>query len=123
MGLFTLAVQKSEETLYSDACDLLQKGITVNVYIVSYLFCVVVSVRPGLLHAWVLLTTCYLKMQLFDEALVAASKADKLLKSINNSNSILRCILDKLRLEILSHSDDKGKLSEAIEIGENVRVM
>lgn len=81
-----------------------------------------VSVRPGLLHAWVLLTRCYLKMQLFDDALVAASKADKLLKSINNSNSILRCILDKLRLEILSRSNDKGKLLEAIQIGENVRV-
>lgn len=82
-----------------------------------------VSVRPGLLHAWVLLTNCYTRMQLFDEALVAAGKADRLLNSINNSNVALRNILDKLRLEVLSRSSDVKKLAEALEIGEHVSII
>lgn len=81
-----------------------------------------VSVRPGLLHAWVLLTNCCTRMQLFDEALVAAAKGDRLLNSINNSNVALRNILDKLRLEILSRSSDIQKLIEAFQIGEHVNM-
>lgn len=79
-----------------------------------------VAVRPGLLHAWVLLTKCFTKLQLFDDALVSAAKADKLLNSINNSNVLLRSVLDKVRLEVLCRSDDIDKLNEAVRIGENV---
>lgn len=124
MGLFTLAVQKSDENLFAEAVDLLQKGnrcvyLPQRYYSFHFLF-LVVSVRPGLLHAWVLLTECYSKLQLFDEALLSATKADKLLNSINNSNVALRSRLDKLRLEILSRFDDAEKLSEAVRIGETV---
>lgn len=91
-----------------------------NTFCFLLLFFLVVSVRPGLLHAWVLLTKCYIKMQLFDEALFSATKADKLLNSVNNSNITLRNILDKLRLEVLSRSNDQKKLTQAIQIGEQV---
>lgn len=125
MGLFTLAVRKSEQTLF-DAIELLQKGIVLFMLLVVVFFktnVLVVALRPGLLHAWVLLTKCYSEMQLFNEALVSAGKADKLLNSINNSNSALRSILDKLRLEILSRSHNKEQLSEAIQIGEKVSAL
>lgn len=102
MGIFTLALLKTRNMQFTEAAELLEK---------------VVAVRPGLMHAWVLLTKCYLTLKLFDEALFAAAKADKLLRSINDSNVALRCSLDKLRLEILSRSDEKDNLSEAVEIG------
>lgn len=62
-------------------------------------------------------------MQLFHEALNAAARADKLLNSINNSNMVLRNILDKMRLEVLSRSNELENIKEAVQIGERVSIV
>lgn len=70
----------------------------------------VVSNRPGLLHAWYLLSKCLENLQLYNEAFEAALKVDKLLQSINNSNTTMRYLLDLLMIEILSKDKDLNLL-------------
>lgn len=80
----------------------------------------VTTSRPGLLHAWILLASCYLKLYIYNEAAQAVLKADKLLKSINNANQTLRKQLNTLLPEILSRHLEDDSLRRGIEISSEV---
>lgn len=66
----------------------------------------VIENRPGLLHAWYLLSKCNYELEIYSKALEAVNKADKLLKSINDSNTIMRVLVDALQSKVLSYQDD-----------------
>ncbi|KAJ8928551.1 hypothetical protein NQ314_018889 [Rhamnusium bicolor] len=74
------------------------------------------SLRPGLLHAWVLLARVYVKLNLFEEATQSYLTADKLLQSINYSNKVLKELLDVLSIEILSKSSKEEDWDKALEL-------
>lgn len=73
-----------------------------------------------MLHAWILLTHCYLKLHSYEKAVTAAARADKLLQTVNNAKIALRNSLDILYVEALSHTCDGAKLKLAIELGQKV---
>lgn len=83
-------------------------------------FFLVVFLRPGLLHAWVLLTDIYIKLNLCEEALESSLMARKLLESSNNSNKILKEILNVLEIKLLSKSSDEKDWKEALELYKKV---
>ncbi|XP_017785314.1 PREDICTED: tetratricopeptide repeat protein 37 [Nicrophorus vespilloides] len=72
----------------------------------------VTLLRPGLLHAWILYTECFIKFHFYEDALEVAYKADKLLLSINNSKQSLRNILDNYMCLCLSQSNIPEELEK-----------
>lgn len=79
----------------------------------------VTAARPGLLHAWILLTDCYSKLRIYNEAVNSALKARKLILQVN-VNKALEKYLNVLYSEAVSHSNDIENLMEIIQICENV---
>lgn len=71
--------------------------------------------RPGLLHAWVLLTKMYVKLCLFDEAQQAFSKGYKLIQSFGSGQTELKEILDQVSLQILAESSKEENWQAAIK--------
>lgn len=77
----------------------------------------IVSLLPGLLHAWILLLKCCIDLFLFFEAIQAANKVDKLLQnSNNNSKEKLKKKVSLLMIESLSRSDEEQDLKRALEL-------
>lgn len=83
----------------------------------------VVSLRSGLLHAWVLISECYFKLYCYDDALQNATKADKLLQSLTKENLQLRKKIDKILLCSLSKHNHTEKSENAIELGIKVSLL
>ncbi|CAG9862355.1 unnamed protein product [Phyllotreta striolata] len=81
----------------------------------------VCALRPGLIHAWVLLTSTYLKLHQFQDALQTCKYANKLLNSGKYTNAILQKIIDNLYLQLLAKSSNKDDWNEAIDIYLNIK--
>ncbi|XP_018320873.1 tetratricopeptide repeat protein 37 [Agrilus planipennis] len=62
----------------------------------------VTSLHPKFLHGWMLLTSCYLKLKNFEEALKSSEHTQKLLKETNNTSTFLCNTVLDLELQILS---------------------
>ncbi|XP_066249141.1 superkiller complex protein 3 isoform X2 [Euwallacea similis] len=100
MGLFTQAVLQFQDNKCSIAREKLFD---------------VTSQRPGLVYAWILLTEVQLKLNLVQEAIVSLGKTQRLMKSFNDLEKILR----KVRLQevkILSSSDNREDWKKCLEI-------
>ncbi|RZC41781.1 tetratricopeptide repeat protein 37, partial [Asbolus verrucosus] len=104
-ALFTKSILLVDDQKFIDAKHLLDQ---------------VVNLLPGLLHAWILLLKCYIKLLLFSDTTQAISKIDKLLQSTNNSKKRLKSEVDLLIIEVLSRSSDKSDLKRVLEITETV---
>ncbi|XP_023026959.2 tetratricopeptide repeat protein 37 [Leptinotarsa decemlineata] len=76
--------------------------------------------RSGLIHAWVLLTKINLYLGLFEDAWDSYSSGDKLMKSTNYSNQILKNIMDTLFLKLLSNSPNEEDLLKVSQFYKNM---
>lgn len=79
----------------------------------------VVNILPGLLHAWILVLKCCIQMLLFDEAINATNRIDKLLQN-NDSRKKLKKTVDILMIEVLSRSNEEMDLKRALELFNHV---
>ncbi|CAH1994676.1 unnamed protein product [Acanthoscelides obtectus] len=101
IGLFTHGIMLVEDQKLLEAKEVLTK---------------VTRMRPGLLHAWIMLTTLLVRLGLYEEAIHASEASEKLLKSIKYSNKKLKEILDCSLIQLYSISSDKEDWQKAIEL-------
>nr|CAI5830097.1 unnamed protein product [Callosobruchus analis] len=101
IGLFTNGIMLLEEGQLLEAKEMLKK---------------VTSIRSGLLHAWIILTHILVRLNLYEEAIHAAEVSEKLLKSINYSNSTLKEFLDCSLIELFSKSSNQEDWLKVIEL-------
>ncbi|XP_008195456.1 superkiller complex protein 3 [Tribolium castaneum] len=100
-GLFTQSILLVEQKKIIEAKDVLEQ---------------VVGVLPGLVHAWVLLLKCCMQLLLYDEAINAANKLEKLLQN----KKILKKSVNVLMVEVLSRSEEEADLRKALQLFENI---
>ncbi|KAJ8978706.1 hypothetical protein NQ317_015954 [Molorchus minor] len=108
--------QKNAIALFSKSIILLKENKVVEA---KAILVEVTSLRPGLLHAWVLLAMVSLKLNLFEEASRSSLVADKLLQSIDYSNKTLKQMVDLISVEILSKTSVEEDWNRAVEIYSN----
>nr|CAH7731856.1 unnamed protein product [Callosobruchus chinensis] len=101
IGLFTCGIMLLEEGKLLEAKETLKK---------------VVSLRSGLLHAWIILTHILVRLNLYEEAIDASEMSEKLLKSIKYSNKTLKELLDCSLIELYSRSSSEEDWQKAIEL-------
>ncbi|CAH0550739.1 unnamed protein product [Brassicogethes aeneus] len=105
MGLFTKSIEFIEDDNTIEAVEILEK---------------VTTLRPGLIHAWFLLTKLYIELNLFEVAFHTLTRSEKLLQSINFSNKILKNQLDVMSLNILSRSQNMEDWEKALSLYEKI---
>lgn len=73
-----------------------------------------------MVHAWVLLSECLLKLHIYNEAMIAATQAKKILQSVKKE--ILEKKLNKILICTLSRCTNEEKWKEAIDLSKEVYI-
>lgn len=86
------------------------------VIVVTIVLFLVTTERPGLIHAWFLLSELYININLIEDANQALSRSEKLLKSMQQPNLALKDKLIMLTLKKIgqSNTSEDWKMSEEI---------
>lgn len=103
MGIFVQAVLAYQDNQISIATDLLKR---------------VVELRASLVHAWVLLSQCFLHFCDYEEALNAITRAENILQVITREK--LKVKLDRIQIQALSRHPEQNKNLLALEIAETL---